>query len=346
MRPISNPPNPYESRHRDLLEPAPAVRLEMYEDASREILSRNDSPDLSFRWSVNPYRGCFHACAYCYARPTHEYWGFGAGTDFDSKIVVKREAPTLLRQAFEKPSWKGELVVFSGNTDCYQPMEASLELTRACLEVCAEYRNPVAIITKGVLVQRDLDVLARLQEEAWVRVYFSIPFADDEVGRRVEPQAPATRKRFEAMARLSAAGISTGISISPIIPGLNDEDIPKLLRRARQAGAREAMSTLLRLAKSVEAVFVERMSAAFPERFSKMTHRIQEVRRGAMTDGAFFSRHHGDGPYWTMIERLFSVAKRKAGFPESDDEVVPQTFRRPGPHQRRLFEPEGENREA
>ena len=337
MRSISNPPNPFESRHRDLLEPAPAARLEMYDDASREILSRNDSPDLSFRWSVNPYRGCFHACAYCYARPTHEYWGFGAGTDFESKIVVKRQAPVLLRQAFDKPSWKGELIVFSGNTDCYQPMEASLELTRACLEVCAEYRNPVAIITKGVLVQRDLDVLKRLHDEAWVRVYFSIPFADDEVARLVEPQAPTSGKRFDAMTRLSEAGIPTGISISPIIPGLNDEDIPDLLHRARRAGAREAMSTLLRLAKSVEAVFAERMSQAFPDRFGKMTHRIQEVRRGAMTDGAFFSRHHGEGPYWTMIERLFDVAKRKAGFPDSDEEPVHDTFRRPGREQARLF---------
>ena len=337
MRSISNPPNPFESRHRDLLEPAPAARLEMYDDASREILSRNDSPDLSFRWSVNPYRGCFHACAYCYARPTHEYWGFGAGTDFESKIVVKRQAPVLLRQAFDKPSWKGELIVFSGNTDCYQPMEASLELTRACLEVCAEYRNPVAIITKGVLVQRDLDVLKRLRDEAWVRVYFSIPFADDEVARLVEPQAPTSGKRFDAMTRLSEAGIPTGISVSPIIPGLNDEDIPDLLYRARRAGAREAMSTLLRLAKSVEAVFAERMSQAFPDRFGKMTHRVQEVRRGAMTDGSFFSRHHGEGPYWAMIERLFDVAKRKAGFPDSDEEPAHDTFRRPGREQARLF---------
>jgi DNA repair photolyase len=337
MRPSSNPPNPFESRHHDLLEPAPAARLEMFEDASREILSRNDSPDLSFRWSVNPYRGCFHACAYCYARRSHEYWGFGAGTDFDSKIVVKRQAATLLRQAFQTPAWKGELILFSGNTDCYQPMEASLELTRRCLEVCAEYRNPLAIITKGVLVQRDLDVLRRLQQDAWVRVYFSIPFAEDDVARRVEPQAPSSRKRFEAMARLSEAGIATGISISPMIPGLNDQDIPELLERAREAGAVEAISTPLRLAKSVEAVFIERMSEAFPDRIGKIIHRIREVRGGAMTDGAFFSRQQGQGPYWAMIERLFALAKRKAGFSERDDGSVPDTFRRPGPEQSRLF---------
>jgi DNA repair photolyase len=331
MRVISNPPNPYDSRHRDLLEPAPSARLELYDDSTREILSRNESPDLSFRWSVNPYRGCFHACAYCYARPSHEYWGFGAGTDFDSKIIVKRNAADLLRRAFEKPSWRGELIVFSGNTDCYQPIEASLELTRSCLEVCAEYRNPVAIITKGVLMLRDLDLIKRLSRDAWVRVYCSIPFAEDEVARRVEPQAPSSRKRFEAMARLSDAGIPTGISIAPIIPGLNDEDIPELLSRARQAGAGQAMSTLLRLSKSVEPVFLERMSEVFPERVAKITHRIREVRGGAMTDSEFFSRQHGQGPYWRMIERLFDVAKRKAGFPESDDEQVPDSFRRPRP---------------
>lgn len=337
MRVVTNPPNPFESRHRDLLEPAPPVRLELYEDATREILSRNDSPDLPFRWSLNPYRGCAHGCAYCYARPTHEYWGFGAGTDFDSKIIVKRDAPVLLRRVFEKPSWKGELIVFSGNTDCYQPMEASLGLTRSCLDVCAEYRNPVGVITKGILVLRDLDLLKRLQQEAWVRVYFSIPFADDAMARKVEPHAPTSRKRLEAMARLSDAGISTGISISPIIPGLNDQDIPALLERARRAGATEAMATLLRLSGPVEDVFLERIGQAFPDRLAKITHRIQEVRGGAMTDSAFFSRHHGSGSYWAMIERLFEVAKRKAGFSTLDDEAVPRTFRRPGMDQTVLF---------
>jgi len=334
---VENPPNPFESRHRDLLEPAQPARLEIYEDATREILSRNDSPDLPFRWSLNPYRGCFHGCAYCYARPTHEYWGFGAGTDFDSKIIVKRDAPILLRRVFDKPSWKGELIVFSGNTDCYQPMEASLELTRACLEVCTEYRNPVGIITKGILVLRDLDLLKRLQEEAWVRVYFSIPFADDEVARLVEPHAPTSRKRFDAMARLSEAGIPTGISISPIIPGLNDEDIPDLLKRGKQAGASEATATLVRLSGPVENVFLERMGRAFPKRLKKITHRIREVRSGAMTNSGYFSRHHGNGPYWNVIEQLFEVARRKAGFSMLDEGAVPNTFRRPGIEQATLF---------
>jgi len=263
--------------------------------------------------------------------------GFGAGTDFESKIVVKREAATLLCRTFEKPSWKGELILFSGNTDCYQPLEASLELTRACLEVCAEYRNPVGIITKGVLVLRDLDLLRRLHQESSVRVYFSIPFSDDEVARKVEPHAPSSRKRFEAMATLASAGIPTGISISPIIPGLNDEDVPDLLARAKQAGAVEAMATLLRLSGPVEPVFMERMAAAFPDRVTKITNRIRDVRGGAISEGAFFERHRGAGPYWAMIEQLFEVSRRKAGLSVLRDETVPTTFRRPGVEQTALF---------
>jgi len=337
MRRISNPPNPFESRHRDLLEPAAVAKLVLYTDDSREILSRNESPDLPFRWSVNPYRGCFHACAYCYARPSHEYWGFGAGTDFESKLVVKQEAPRLLRQAFEKASWQGELIVFSGNTDCYQPLEANQGLTRACLEICAEYRNPVAIITKGALVLRDLDVLVRLQRAAWVLVYFSIPFSSDEVARKVEPQAPSITKRFAAMQALSEAGIPTGISIAPVIPGLNEEDIPDLLERAYRAGARTATYSLLRLSGSMESVFVDRIEEAFPERFVKITNRLREVRGGTLTESRFFKRREGQGPHWKLIEQLFELAKRKAGFSEDGLSPVPQSFCRPGREQQTLF---------
>jgi DNA repair photolyase len=337
MRAISNPPNPFESCHREWLEPAPAAKVTFYEDATREILSRNDSPDLPFRWSLNPYRGCSHACAYCYARPSHEYWGFGAGTDFDSKVIVKEDAPQLLKRAFEKRTWNGELIVFSGNTDCYQPAEASYGLTRACLEVCAEYRNPVGVITKGALVLRDVDVLRRLHEQAWVRVYFSIAFASDAVARKVEPQAPSITKRFEVMKALSDAGIPTGLSIAPIIPGFNDEDIPELLSRASEAGAWVAMSSLLRLSGSVESVFLERMQEAFPDRVAKMTNRIREVRGGRLTNSEFFQRQEGHGTYWDMIQQLLRIAKRKAGFTEEDDEVIPQSFRRPGIEQPSLF---------
>jgi DNA repair photolyase len=337
MRQISNPPNPFESQHRDLLEPAGTAELTLYADDSREILSRNDSPDLPFRWSVNPYRGCFHACAYCYARPSHEYWGFGAGTDFESKIVVKEDAPRLLRRAFEKPSWQGELIVFSGNTDCYQPLESEYGLTRACLEVCADYRNPVCIITKGALILRDLDVLGRLHGEASVVVYFSIPFSSEDVARKVEPHVPSIAKRFSAMKALSDAGIPTGLSIAPVIPGLNEDDIPELLDRAYGAGARTATYSLLRLSGSLETVFLERMSEAFPDRLGKITNRLREIRGGALTESRFFKRQQGQGPYWKLIEQLFELAKRKVGFPEDGMSAIPRTFRRSGLEQPSLF---------
>ena len=340
MRVIANPQNPFESRHRELLEPPSQVKLEVYEDETREILSRNESPDLPFRWSLNPYRGCFHACAYCYARPSHEYWGFGAGTDFDSKIVIKRQAPALLRDVFYKPSWQGDLIVFSGNTDCYQPLEATYGLTRGCLEVCAEFRNPVGIITKAALIIRDLELLKRLHTEAWVQVYFSIPFADDETARKVEPQAPSITKRLEAMRVLSEAGIPTAISIAPVIPGLNEDDIPELLARARQAGARSATYVLLRLSGNVETVFLERMAAAFPDRIKKMTNRIREVRGGKLSDSGFFTRHQGQGTYWQVIEQLFELGRRKAGYSDEDHRPISNTFRRPGPEQTRLFQAE------
>ncbi len=325
---VANPPNRFESTQREALEPSSRVEIQLFEDDTHQILSRNDSPDLPFRWSLNPYRGCFHACAYCYARPSHEYWGFGAGTDFESKIVLKRRAADLLKQAFEKRSWDGELIVFSGNTDCYQPLESTLGLTRACLEICAAYRNPVGIITKGALPVRDIEVFKQLQEQAWIRVYFSIAFADDETARLVEPQAPTVSKRFETMRILSEAGIPTGISVAPIIPGLNEEAIPELLARAKSAGATSATCSLLRLPGHVETVFLDRMREAFPDRISKIIHRLQEVRGGQLSEGGFFSRHHGNGTYWRCVEQLFDVGRRRAGFVE-EDRPVPRTFRRP-----------------
>src|SRR6266511_4068278 len=215
MRPVklvSNPPNPFESQYREFLEPPPSVKVQIYEDDTRSILSHNDSPDVGFAWSVNPYRGCFHACAYCYARPSHEYLGFGAGTDFDRKITVKPEAPRLLRDAFERPSWKGELIVFSGVTDCYQPLEASYRLTRGCLEVCAEYRNPVGIITKSPLIERDLDVLQALAKVADVGVTVSIPLWDREHAHAVEPHVASPQRRMQIIERLAAAGLDVGVN--------------------------------------------------------------------------------------------------------------------------------------
>src|SRR5262245_49483979 len=187
------------------------MKLEVYEDHSRKILSTNDSPDVGFRWSVNPYRGCVHACAYCYARPSHEYLSFGAGTDFDTKIVIKPDAPALLREAFDRPSWRGDLVMFSGNTDCYQPLEATYKLTRGCLEVCAEYRNPVSLITKAPLIERDLDVLQELARVTSVGVSVSLAFWDPEKARAIEPYVATPLRRIRIIERLAKAGVPVGV---------------------------------------------------------------------------------------------------------------------------------------
>ncbi len=327
--PIRNPPNPWLSSAVEWLEPEPA-RLEVYEDATREILSRNDSPDIPFRWSVNPYRGCGHGCAYCYARPTHEYLGFGAGTDFETRIAVKPRAAELLRAAFERPSWKGERVAFSGVTDCYQPLEASWRLTRACLEVCAECRNPVSIVTKAPLVERDLDLLSRLAREAGAFVALSLPFLDREHARALEPGAASPERRLETLRRLSAAGVPCGVMLAPIIPGLNDEEVPRILEAARRAGATRAAWLLLKLPGSTKAVFEERLRAALPERAERVLHRIRETRGGALDDARFGLRMRGEGPYARALDDLFEAVARRLGFSGArEDEPAPSTFRRP-----------------
>jgi len=328
-RAISNPPNPWLSSAVEWLEPEPP-RLQVYEDATRDILSRNESPDVPFRWSVNPYRGCGHACAYCYARPTHEYLGFGAGTDFETRIAVKPRAAALLQAAFDRPSWKGELVAFSGVTDCYQPLEAAWRLTRACLEVCLAYRNPVSIVTKAPLVERDLDLLAALAREARATVSLSLPFLDEARARALEPGAAAPSRRLRTLERLAAAGVPCGVLLAPVIPGLNDEEVPRILEAARDAGATRAGWLLLKLPGSSAAVFEERLRAALPERAERVLHRIRETRGGALDDGRFGVRMRGEGPYAAALSGIFDLAARRLGLADAHPSAEPATtFRRP-----------------
>jgi DNA repair photolyase len=307
----------------------PADIVHYGEDDSRTILSRNDSPDLGFRWSVNPYRGCVHACAYCYARPTHEYLDLGAGTDFDTRIMVKRSAPGLLREAFDRPSWQGKLVMFSGVTDCYQPIEASLHLTRACLEVCRDYKNPAGIITKSALVERDVDLLTALAAVTNLRVSFSIPFRDEAHARAIEPWAPSPARRFKAMQALAEAGVPVGIMIAPVIPGLTDDAIVELLERARAAGATTAGYVLLRLPGVVKEVFQERLHQALPDRADKVIARLKKTRGGALYDPRFGMRGTGEGPYAAAIEQLFTTTARRLGFASRHHQDPPGTFSRP-----------------
>jgi DNA repair photolyase len=492
MRPVSNPPNPWSSSEIEYLEEIPEAQLEVYEDHTKNILAENDSPDIGFSFSVNPYRGCYHGCAYCmagdtlvlmaddstktlrdirvgdaiygtrrvgsyrrfvetrvlahwetrklayrvrledgseliasgehrfltshgwkyvtgkrphlivgdrlrafayvppmqplctrdqvafmssspvledepslrvlaieatgiempmfdittgtgdfiangvvshncYARPGHEYLSFGAGTDFERKIVVKPNAPSLLREAFDKKSWQGELVMFSGVTDCYQPLEASLELTRGCLQVCAEYKNPVGIITKAPLIERDLDLLARLHEVASVHVMMSIPFWDADRARAIEPFVATPQRRMKALRRLAEAKIPVGVMVAPMIPGLNDEDMPRVLEAAAEAGARSAGTVFLRLPGSVKQVFEERVRQVMPLRAEKILKKVREARGGKMYNPTPFLRQRGEGPYAESARMLFESACKRLGLNADEERYAerPKTFARP-----------------
>lgn len=318
---------------------APKHALQVFQDESRSILTENDSPDIPFRYSLNPYRGCAHGCAYCYARPSHEYLGFGAGSDFERKLVAKMAAAELLRQTFERPSWSGELIVMSGITDCYQPLEAELELTRRCLEVCIEYRNPVHLITKSALIERDLALLVRLSEVAQVGVTVSVTFWEAEVARALEPYAPPPRRRIETLRRLSAAGVPTSVNMAPLIPGLSDRDLIPILEAAREAGARSAGCIPLRLPGSVAEHFEARLRNALPaEAAEKVLTRVREMRGGKLNDPRFFGRFRGQGEYAATLVRVFEATARRLGF-GSFPEQKSSTFRRPTDRgQLRLFD--------
>lgn len=330
LRAVDNPPNPWHSTDVEWIGPPPDAQLTVYVDHTREILSRNDSPDIGFTWSVNPYRGCFHGCVYCYARPSHQYLGFGAGTDFERRIVIKPRAAELLAKAFERPRWRGEVVVFSGNTDCYQPLEASYRLTRACLEVCQRYRNPVGIITKAPLVERDIDVLQDLTRDTYVAVTLSIPFFDRHQARLIEPTVPPPARRFRAIERLAHAGIPVGVNVAPIIPGLSDDQLVDVLKAARDAGARWAGYTLVRLPGPVAPIFEAHLEKVFdPARARRVLNRIRDGRDGRLNDGRFHARFQSRGPYAQAIRRLFGTTVERLGFEGPPPIPAPSPFRRP-----------------
>ena len=336
MRSVANPPNPWSSTHTELLGAPPDAELSVYEEDAKSIVAENRSPDIPFRWSVNPYRGCFHGCAYCYARPTHQYLGFGAGTDFERRIVVKRNAATLLRSRLTSRSWRGEQLVFSGVTDCYQPLEASYRLTRACLEVCAEFRQPVGIITKGALVERDLDLLAGLARHGAATVFVSVPFLDAADSRAIEPFVSLPKRRLQAVRALADAGVPVGVSVSPLIPGLNDHQVPAILEAARDAGASQAFHVLLRLPAEVEEVFSERIRAAFPLRAEKVLSLVRQMRGGRHNDARFGARMRGEGARYQLMADLFAATARRLGMSAPSRGAEPSPFRRPH-EQRTLF---------
>jgi DNA repair photolyase len=330
----ANPANRFEAltltRDEDW-DPAedPAIRTQFLRDSSESIIAYNNSPDIGFNAGINPYRGCEHGCAYCYARPTHEYLGFSAGLDFESRIMVKENAPELLRRELSSKKWKPQLLAMSGVTDCYQPVERRLQLTRRCLAVLAEFRNPVCIITKNFLVTRDIDLLSELAAHNGVMVHLSINSLDADLARRLEPRAASPRQRLAAVEALATAGVPVGVLVAPVIPALNDHEMPAVLAAAKSAGAGWAGTEVLRLPLTVAPVFQEWIERNFPEKKDKVLGRIRAIRGGKLNDARFDSRMRGEGIFADQISQMFHVACRKAGLRKDGPELSTTAFRRP-----------------
>lgn len=330
----TNPANRFESisLERDIdwnPEEDPAPRTQFLRDCTQTIITYNNSPDVPFDASLNVYRGCEHGCSYCFARPTHEYLGFSAGLDFETRIMVKENAPELLRRELSSRKWKPQELAMSGVTDCYQPVERKLQLTRRCLAVLAEFRNPVSIITKNALVTRDLDYLRELAAHRAVHVNISITTLDPDLARKLEPRAASPRQRLAAMEALSNADVPVGILVAPAIPAINDHEIPSVLAAGKTAGAKWAYTEVLRLPLTVAPIFQEWLERNFPDRKDKVLGRIRAIRGGKLNDPRFGSRMRGEGIFAEQISRLFHVACRKLGLPENGPELSTAAFRRP-----------------
>lgn len=315
------------------------VPTEFLADDSKSIVSENDSPDIPFRYGINPYRGCEHGCSYCYARPYHEYLGLSAGVDFESKVFVKHKAPQLLRDWLTRPKWTGERLIFSGVTDCYQPCERKFELTRQCLEVCAEAFQPVAIITKNALVVRDLDILSTMAGWNGVQVNISITTLDAKLARRLEPRTSSPTARLRAMRDLTDAGVPVRVMTAPIIPGLNDSEIPALLAAAAEAGAKHAAYTILRLPYAVKPIFLEWLEREEPLKRDRVVGQIESVRDGQLNSSNFGERMRGTGEIAEQIKQTFRVFARKYGLDKSPPMTTSEHFRPPmtSSGQRSLF---------
>lgn len=288
---------------------APSTQI-FYENA-KKIVNKVESPDLQGMYSMNPYQGCEHGCIYCYARNTHEYWGFSAGLDFESKIVVKENAPQLLEKFLVHPDWHASPIMLSGNTDCYQPLERKLEITRKLLMIFAKYRHPVGIISKNSLVTRDLDILSDLAKDNLVQVHISITTLDEDLRRAMEPRTASAKKRLLTVEALANAGIPVGIMNAPIIPGLNHHEIPSVLKAASEHGAMGAGMTMVRLNGAIGKIFEDWLRKNFPDRFEKVWNQICAVHGGSVNDSVFGRRMTGEGNYAEAVQQLFRSAKRK-----------------------------------
>jgi DNA repair photolyase len=315
----------------------PNPRTQYLRDSSQSLITTNDSPDVGFRASINPYRGCEHGCSYCYARPYHEYLGFSAGVDFETRIMVKTDAPRLLRRELSSRKWKPQPLAMSGVTDCYQPIERKLRITRGCLEVLAEFRNPVGIVTKNHLVTRDIDLLAELARFQAASVHVSVTTLDAALARKLEPRAASPAHRLDAIRQLAGAGVPVGVLMAPVIPGLTDHEIPAVLQAAREAGAVQAGYVMLRLPYGVKDVFSAWLETHLPDAKDRVLGRIREVRGGKLNETDFGSRMRGEGLLAEQIRRLFAVCRQRAGFPDEGPGLSTAAFRNPAGEQLELF---------
>jgi DNA repair photolyase len=307
--------------------PSPATTF--FRDTTRTAIATNDSPDIGFEASLNPYRGCEHGCIYCYARTFHEYLGFSAGLDFETKIMVKSNLPELLRKELLSPRWKAKTISISGVTDAYQPVERRLQITRRCLQVLAEFRNPVGIVTKNALVRRDADVLSQLAAHRAAVVCVSVTTLNNDLARVMEPRASSPRARLETIRALSAAGVPTGVMMAPIIPGLTDHEMCDILCAAAESGATFAAYLPVRLPLSVADLFQDWLSRHFPHRKEKILNRIRSLRGGKLNNSKFGERFHGQGIWEEQLRSLFDLARRKAGIADSFPKLSTAAFARP-----------------
>jgi len=312
-------------------------RTEFFPDNIKSLIAYNDSPDVGFDASINPYRGCEHGCVYCYARPTHEYLGFSSGLDFETKILVKEHAPELLRKELSSPKWQPQLIALSGNTDCYQPVEKQKQITRRCLEVLLEFRNPVVIITKNHLVTRDVDILSELARFDCIGVTISLTTLDHKLSSLLEPRASRPARRLAAITALAEAGVPVGYLQAPMIPGLTDAEAPAIGVAAAQAGATFSGYVALRLPFAVKSLFEQWLDQYFPDKKQKILNRVREIRGGKLNDPNFKTRMRGQGIFADQMAELFQLARKKSGIKERWPKLTTEHFRRPGKDQLSLF---------
>ena len=315
----------------------PNPKTKLFADHAKEIISFNKSPDIPFDAGLNVYRGCEHGCIYCYARPFHEYLGFSVGLDFETKIMVKYEAPKLLRKQLQSPKWKPQVVAMSGITDCYQPIERGLLLTRKCLEVFAEFRNPVGIITKNHLITRDIDLLKELNEYSCVSTTISVTSLDNKITEVMEPRTSRPYRRLKAIEKLSNAGIPVGVNVAPIIPGLTDHECADILKSAADAGATRASYIIVRLPFKVKDLFQDWLGQNFPDRKDKVLNKIKDMRGGELYSAEFGKRMRGEGNYADQIRDLFSVQTKRLGLNKSSSKLTIEHFKRSSGDQLQLF---------